>query len=365
VLWQDQYNCEPESLLTFCDQLTEAVALQISGSPVRHRVAAQPLPVAPAAHMAYLKGRYLWNKRTEKDLYRSIEEFQQALEIDPGFALAHTGSADSYVLLGIWGIEPSHSAFGMARRAAERAIELDDGLAEAHTCLGEVLKDYDWDWPAAESIFRRAIAFNSNYSTAHHFYAQLLVSLRRFTEAAKQIELARLVDPLSPAINAYVPYIYLAARDYGRAAAEGQRAVELEPHSPVAHWQFGRACLFSDDVSRGVAELQTASHLANNRPMWQAELSFARARAGDRSGAEAILNEMTALAQRSYVSPYDLALCYAGLGDASAALDQLEHAYRQRVMRIISIGDPELDGLRLEPRFASLVERLRLPRIDA
>jgi hypothetical protein len=99
--------------------------------------------------------------------------------------------------------------------------------------------------------------------------------------------------------------------------------------------------------------------------MWQAELSFARARAGDRSGAEAILNEMTALAQRSYVSPYDVALCYAGLGDASAALDQLEHAYRQRVMRIISIGDPELDGLRLEPRFASLVERLRLPRIDA
>jgi tetratricopeptide (TPR) repeat protein len=195
VLLAIQYNCEPENL-HICDQLTDAVALQISGSPVRHRITAQPLPAAPAAHMAYLKGRYLWNKRTEKDLYRSIEEFQQALAIDPGFALAHTGLADSYVLLGIWGFEPSHSAFGMARRAAERAIELDDGLAEAHTCLGEVLKDYDWDWPAAE-YFRRAIAINSNYSTAHHFYAQLLVSLRRFTEAAEQLN-SRLADPLSP-----------------------------------------------------------------------------------------------------------------------------------------------------------------------
>lgn len=111
--------------------------------------------------------------------------------------------------------------------------------------------------------------------------------------------------------------------------------------------------------------METASDLANRRPIWQAELCFARARAGDRSGAAAILNELTTLARSSYVSPYDLALCYAGVGDADAALDHLEHAYLERVMRIISLGDPELDGLRLEPRFASLVEGLGLPRGDA
>ena len=127
-------------------------------------------------------------------------------------------------------------------------------------------------------------------------------------------------------------------------------------------WQFGRACLFSGDLTQAVTELDTASDLANRRPMWQAELCFGRARAGDRSGAAAILSELTTLARSSYVSPYDLALCYAGLGEADAALNHLEQAYRERVMRIISLGDPELDGLRLEPRFTSLVERLRLPR---
>lgn len=187
------------------------------------------------------------------------------------------------------------------------------------------------------------------------------MTLKRFPEATEQIELARRVDPLSHAINAYVPYIYLAARDYQRAVAEGQRAVELEPYSPLAHWLFGRACLFSGDLSQALATLETASRLANRRPMWRAELCFAQARVGDRTGAAAILSELIALSRNSYVSPYDLALCYAGLEDNDAALSQLENAYLERVMRIIAIGDPELDGLRREPRFVSLAEQLRLP----
>jgi tetratricopeptide (TPR) repeat protein len=315
-------------------------------------------------HLAYLKGRYFWHKRTEQDLYRSIEEFQRALGIDPDYALAHTGLADAYILIGIWGLEDSHSAFRTARRAAERAIALDDTLAEAHTSMGEVLKDYEWDWGGAETAYRRAIALNPNYSTAHHFYAQLLATLARYSEAVDEIELARRVDPLSPGINAYVPYIYVAARDYERAVVEGRRAVELEPGSPLARWQLGRACLFSGNVRRAVAELETASQLANARTMWQAELSFARARAGDRSGAEAIVNDMITLMQHEYVSPYDLAVCYAGIGQAGAALDHLERAYDARVMRIMAIGDPEFDDLRQEPRFLSLMRQLHLPGAD-
>ena len=189
----------------------------------------------------------------------------------------------------------------------------------------------------------------------------MLVVLARYSEAAEQIELARRVDPLSPAINAFVPYIYLAARDYARAMEEGQRAVELEPNSPVTHWQFGRACLFSGDLSRAITELETASEFANHRSMWQAELCFARARAGDRSGAEAMLADLTSLAERAYVSPYDLSLCAAGLQDCSAALNHLELAYQDSVMRVISIGDPEFDGLRRKPRFMDLARKLRLP----
>jgi tetratricopeptide (TPR) repeat protein len=359
VVWKSNHDCDVEELLIACDRLTDAVAAEIRGLPSNGTVRSRaPSP----AHLAYLKGRYHWNKRTESDLYRSVHEFQRALAIDPDFALAHAGLADAWVLLGILGLETSHSAFESARRAAERALHLDDRLAEAHTSLAEVLKDYDWDWTAAENGFRRAIALNPNYSTAHHYYSHLLVSQQRFEEAAAEIEFARQVDPLSPAIHAYVPYIYLAARNYARAVAEGKRAIELEPDSALAHWQFGRACLFSSDLHRALPELEIASKLAGRRSMWQATLCFARARAGDRCGAESVVNELTVLTQTAYVSPYDFALCYAGLGELELAIHHLEEAYRARVMRIISIGDPEWEILYAEPRFATLLRRLHLPQ---
>jgi len=362
VLWRGQYQCSEEALPSTCESITEAVGAAIQPA-VRGAVGIRRRSKESAAHVSYFKGRYLWNKRTERELYRSVEEFRRALEIDPDCALAHAGMADAYILLGIWGLTSSDSAFGAARRAAERAIELDDGLAEAHTSLAEVLKDYDYDWPSSETEFKRAIALNPNYSTAHQFYAQLLVTLGRLEEAVEQVELARSLDPLSPAINAYLPHIYLAARDHERAVTEGRRAVELEQDSAIARWQLGRALLFSGDVGGAVAELETASILANRRPMWQAELCFGRARAGDRAGAEAILRDMTKQARSNYVSPYDFALCCAGLGRTEAGLDYLERAYQERVMRIIAIGDPEFDGLRREPRFGALIERLRLPSI--
>jgi TolB-like protein/tetratricopeptide (TPR) repeat protein len=361
VVWKGTYDCEPEDLLVLCDRLTNSLAVELQGSGASDVAPAKIAPNASAAYLIYLKGRYLWNKRTGPDLYRSVAEFKRAIAIDPEFSLAHAGLADAYVLLGILGLEPPHSAFRSARESAERALSLNDNMAETHTCLAEVRKDYDWDWSAAEMGFQRAIALNPNYSTAHHYYAQLLVSQTRFGEAIEHIEAARRADPLSPAVNAYVPYIYLAARQYGRALAEGLRAVELEPDSPVARWQFGRACLFSGDGDRAVAELAKASELAGGHSMWQATLSFALARSGDRSAAETILRHLTALAEKTYVSPYDLALCCAGLGKSHLALDHLEQAYRNRVMRIISIGDPELDGLHREPRFAALRRRLRLP----
>lgn len=361
IVWQDKFDCEPGALPVFCDQLTEVVATEINGAVPKRRQSRKPAPHTTTAHLVYLKGRYLWNKRTEQELYRSIDEFKRALQIDPDFALAHAGLADAYVLIGIWGLEPSHSAFGAARQAAERAIELDDNLAEAHTCRAEVLKDHEWDFAGAEGGFRRAMALNPNYSTAHHFFAQLLVTLGRFVEAAEEIELARRVDPLAASINAYVPYIYLAARDYKRAIDEGERAVELEPQSPLARWQLGRAILFAGDAGRAIEELETASALANRRAMWQAELCFARARSGDRSGAEAILSGLMSFAEGAYVSPYDLALCAAGLEDWGTALDHLERAYQDRIMRVIAIGDPEFDGLCGQPRFTNLARKLGLP----
>jgi tetratricopeptide (TPR) repeat protein len=320
-----------------------------------------PSAVYSASRLAYVTGRYLWSRRTVRDVHASVECFERALGIEHDSAVAYSGLADANVILGIWGLQRADRAFGAARRAARRALTLDPRRAEAHTSFAEVLTGYEWDWPQAERHYGHAISLNRAYATAHHWYAQLLASLRRYPEAIWHIEQARSADPVSPAINAYLPQIYLAARDYDRARVEAQRAVDLEPHSPLAHWQLGRAYLFSNDGRRAVATLECAASLAGRASMWEAELSFAQARAGNTEGATRLLSGLMERARREYVSPYDLAIAFAGIRDYASALDQLEQAFAQRVMRIVAIGDPEFDTLAAEPRYRRLGERLRLP----
>jgi len=361
IVWQGKYDGVIGNVLALYDEAAEATAARLSVAPSRcANISGTQAAVAPEAYVAYLKGRYLWNRRGSQDVRASIAEFQRALSLSPDFALAHAGLADAYVLLGVWGLETSHTAFGVAKRAAQRALDLDGSLAAAHCCMAEVLKDNEWNWSAAESEFQRALHSNANYATAHHWYSQLLVARGRFSEAIAQIELARRTDPLSPAINAYVPYIYLASRDYRRALEEARSAVLLDPYSALAHWQLGRAALFCGMNREAVNSLETASHLAGQLSMWQAELCFARATAGDRDGSEEILHELIDRARFQYVSAYDIAVCLAGLDNRKAALDHLEQAYEERLMRVIALGDPEFEGLREEPRFASLVQRLGL-----
>lgn len=313
------------------------------------------------AERACLTGRYLWNRRTVTDLYSSMGFFEDALAIDTGCARAHAGLADANVLLGIWGVRPPDVAFGAARRSAVRALELDPNLAEAHTALADVLKDYEWDWCQAEQRYQHALSLRPGYATAHQWYAQLLVILGRYREGASHIELARRADPVSPAINAFLPFIYLAGRDYGRSLHEAQRAVSLEPHAPIAHFHLGRALLFSHRTEHAVEVLEHALALAESASMWEAELIYARARAGDGAGATRLLRELIERARREYVSPVDLALAFTGIGDHDSALDHLEQAFEQRVMRIVMLGDPEFDGLHAEPRYRRLLDRLRLP----
>ena len=313
------------------------------------------------AHRACLTGRYLWNRRTVSDLHSSIGFFEDALAIDEECALAHAGVADANVLLGIWGLRPPDVAFGAGRRAAARALELDPNLAEAHTAMAEVLKGYEWDWQQAERHYQRALELRPDYVTARQWYAQLLVSLRRYPEAASHIERARRADPVSPVINSFLPYIYLAWRDHDRAVREAHRAVSLEPYAPLAHWYLGRAYLCSNQAERAAKALEHAVSLGGAASLWVAPLCYARARAGDRAGALSLLNELIDRARHEYISPYDLAVAFTGIGDQACALDHLEQAFSERVMRIVMMGDPEFDGLRAEPRYRRLLDRLRLP----
>jgi Tfp pilus assembly protein PilF len=317
------------------------------------------------AHVACAIGRYLWNRRNVADLWSSIRYFDLAIEAERLCGSAYAGLADANAVLGIWGLQSPDRAFDGARRAAIRALELEPNLADAHTSLAEVVKDYDWNWTLAERHYRHALALKPGYATAHQWYAQLLATLGRYPEAVWHIEQARRADPVSPAINAYLPNIFLAARQYDRALCEAQRAVGLEPYSPLAHLQLGRAYLFSDHGQQAVAALQHAAALAASASMWDAELCFAYARAGDCAAATRLLSGLVDRARHDYVSPYDLAVACSGIGDRGAAVDYLEQAVDQRVMRVLGVGDPEFDDLRSDPRLVRLIDRLRLPRLPS
>ena len=183
MIWQGKYDGVFGNVLALYDEAAEATAARLSTAPGRSAIIpGRQAAVAPEAYVAYLKGRYLWNRRGSQDVRASIVEYQRALSLSPDFALAHAGLADAYVLLGVWGLETSHTAFALAKRAAQRALDLDGSLAAAHCCMAEVLKDYEWNWSAAESEFQQALQLGANYATAHHWYSQLLVARGRFSE---------------------------------------------------------------------------------------------------------------------------------------------------------------------------------------
>jgi DNA-binding winged helix-turn-helix (wHTH) protein/Flp pilus assembly protein TadD len=315
------------------------------------------LPTDAAA--AYVTGRYLFNRRRVPDLFTSIACFKRTLALGGDEASAQAGLANAHVVLGIWGVHPPDRAFGDARRSAIRALDANPGLAEGQNALAEVLKGYEWSWDESELHYRRALSIDATCASAHHGYAQLLVALGRHAEAIHHIELARRADPVSAAITSYVPYVYLAARRYRRALREGQRAVALEPYAPLAYWALGRAYLFSGRPEEAVVTLEQGSELAGYASMWMSELCYARSAAGDRKGADGLVTGLHERSRHEYISPFDLATACLGVGDRSGALDQLEQALAQRVMRLTGLGDPEFDCLGTRRR--SLLRRLGLP----
>ncbi|AMY09357.1 Transcriptional activator CadC [Luteitalea pratensis] len=318
-------------------------------------------PVLADARLAYATGRYLWNRRTTPDLYQSIGYFEQTVELDPVSGLGDAGLADAHALLGIWGMRDPHTAFAASRQAALRALKLAPDLAEAHTAYAEVLKGYEWDWTSAERHYRRALALRPDYATAHQWYAQLLASLGRHADAIRHVERARHADPASPAITAFAPYIYLAARQYERAVQHAQRAVTLEPLAPLTHLYLGRAYLCANRHAEAVTSLRRARALGGPEGLWEAALCFAEARAGDLSAARVTVSGLVDRARHAYVSPFDLGIAFTGIGDHDAALSYLERAVQERVMRVIMLGDPEFDRLRADARYVRLLKTVQLP----
>jgi DNA-binding winged helix-turn-helix (wHTH) protein/TolB-like protein/Tfp pilus assembly protein PilF len=313
----------------------------------------------PAAFDAYLKGRYHWNKRNEADFRRAIEYFNRAVELDPNYALAYAGLADSQILLAVWGTEPPASSMEQAKHAALKALSADPNIAEAHTSLAFLKWVYDWDFAGAEADFNRAIELNPNYATAHHWHAYYLVSMGRGDEAILAIRRAQeLEGPLSLGIMTDIGEIYCWAQHYDEAIEHLREVIRVEPNYAVAPYELGVAYLKNDRATDAIAELERARSL-ESEPRVTSALAYAYGVSGQTEKARDLIAQLETESTRHYVSPFSLAISHAGLGEDEVVIDLLEKARLERsdAMAILKVH-PLLLHLHSNPRFMTLAKEV-------
>jgi TolB-like protein/Tfp pilus assembly protein PilF len=360
-IWADKFDDNLTNIFEVQDRLSEQAARALtetltgaSREPLTKRYTANP-----AAFDAYLKGRYYWNKRSEEDFRRATGYFDEAVRIDPNYALAYSGLADCYILLAVWGTEPPSVSFAKAKDAALKALAADAELAEAHTSLAFIKWVYDWNFAAAGDEFDLAIKLNPNYATAHHWRSYYLVSVGRSDEAITEIKKAQeLEGPLSIGIMTDIGEIYCWAGQYDEAIQHLADVTKLEPNYAIAHYVLGIADLKKSLAKEAIVELERARELENN-PRTTSVLSFAYGVGGEPEKAKRLIGELEAAAKQRYVSPFSLAVAYAGLGENAAAIDRLEKAYAERsdAMAILNVH-PLLGSLHGDPRFDALIRKV-------
>jgi len=362
LLWDTQYDRKLSEIQTVQKDISRDLARELG----LHLTVAQmsrlvdPQTESAEAFQLYLRGRYNWNKRTEEGFTKAIEYFDRAIEKDPRYALAYAGRADSYLLLAEYTLLPGPNALAKAQDAAEKALELDDTLAEAHTSLGAIRADSEWDWRGAEQEFQQAIELNPSYATAHQWYAELLSQQGRHDEAIAEIQRAQKLDPLSLVINAIAGRILLFAGKVDPAIEQLQKTLEIDPNFSLANYDLGKAYLQKGMTVQAIAEFQKSVNLFRVSER-DAALGYAYARAGKHAEARNVLETYSRQSQRAYVSWYGIAFIYAGLGEKDEAIACLQKAYAQHDVRLRDIKvEPLFESLRLDPRFVHLVRSVSL-----
>jgi len=363
-LWAHSYERDMRDVLQLQSEVAQAIAneIKIKVTPQEQVRLARARPVSPEAHEAYLKGRYYWNLRTQEGLKKGIEYFQQAIEKDPGCALAYVGLADSYLNLIGWDLAAPREAYPRAKAAALKALQVDETLAEAHVPLGAAGFAYDWDWAGAEKELRRAIELNPSYATAHNFYAQCLMFMGRHNEALAEIKRAQDLDPVSPIHNTVRGMVFFFARRYDEAVAECQRALELNAGFYPAHLFLAEAYEQERLYDKAISEYRKAIALQEGSTRAAAGLARGYAAAGRRTEALKIISDLRQLSKQRYVSAYGITQTYIALGDFDHAWAWLEKAFEERSFQLIWLKvDPTIDPLRSDPRFQDLLRRVNFP----
>jgi tetratricopeptide (TPR) repeat protein len=315
----------------------------------------------PAALQEYLLGRQSWNRQSEKGFAEALEHFNRAKEIDPGFALAWAGVADVYWASADADISPTE-ARGKAKAAAQRALELDDSLAEAHTALAAVNYAVEFQWAESEREFQRAIQLKPNYAAAHWQYGWLLIFVGRLDEARKELQRAVELDPLSAVMTTDLNVPYTLKKDYDKGIAQCHKALELDPSFYLPHFVMGWIEIArGGDYSKAIDEFRMAQSM-ETQPIITAYLGFAYARDKQKDKAMEMLDELNRLAGRRFVTPFCQALVYLGLRENSNALDWLEKASEGRSVWMCWLKvEPIYAPLRSDPRFQALYKKMNFP----
>jgi serine/threonine protein kinase/Flp pilus assembly protein TadD len=362
-LWSQRFDREIKDVFEIQDeianQITEALKTRLSQD-------AQPILLKRRtenveAYDLYLRGRFQWNKRSGEGLQRSLEYFELALAQDPGYAPAYSGIADYHIAVASWGLATPTDAWPKAKEAAERALAIDDTLAEAHASMGTIHMWYEWNWSAAEQDFRRAIDLNPGHPNAHVQYNLLFLQTGRFGEAEREIRTALATDPLSIRINSYLAGLFHYRGEYDRSLEQCGRALELDPKDIELHivlaLNYEQKGMYKD----AIRELEQARELSDNNPLILGPLGSCYAAAGDHARARSSLAELDRAAQVTYVAPITWVMIYLGLREFDRAFEWLEKAAQVRDVLICYLGvGPIYECIRSDPRYTDLVRRIGL-----
>ncbi len=364
LVWTDSYERDLHNILALQRELARTIAKQIkiAVTPEERARLAEVRPVNPEAYQFYLKGRYLWNKRTGEDLKKAIKYFEQAIDIDPEYALAYAGLADLYLILPSYLPLPPKEAYTKGKEAALKALEIDDTLAEAHTSLAAIKWKF-WEWEEAEKEFKKAIELNPGYATAHHWYAYYLMLLGRHDESIKEIKIAQQLDPHSLIINANVGYVLYHARRYDQAIEHYKNRLEMDPSFNVLHYYLGKAYLQKGMYDDAIEELQESMILSEENAVDLALIGYAYAASAREVEAMNMIGKLEELSKQEYVTPTLMAVIYAELGQKDKAFKLLEEAYEKSDIRLDYLKvDPLFDSLRSDPRFTELLRKIGLEK---
>jgi serine/threonine protein kinase/Tfp pilus assembly protein PilF len=364
-LWSEIYDRKLDRIFAIQNDIAENIVNALKqklSSEEKERLQRKTTENVEAYNL-YLQGRYFWEQRNKEGMRKSLERYQQALELDPNYALSWSGIADCYIAGGGRYLDLAASeAYPKAKAAASKALEIDNTLAQAHTSLAGLLTSFYWDWERAEEEFKQAIELNPNYSTAHIWYAEHLWTIGHHEESISRAKIALELDPLSLMTRTVLGLTYHFAGQYDQAIQQYRNTQDIDPNFHEAHYWMGHTLAQMGEYADAIEQFQIAVNLSGGNPGDRAALGYAYALAGKKKEAEEILDDLISLSKNRYVSPVDLAMVCTSLDKKAEAIEWLEKAYVERAERFVYFKvNPVFNPLGEEPRFRDLINKMNYP----